>query len=57
MLLTLLWGSCVVVGKCDLLENSTAADCRDTKGFSLFGMCILTVLFPVSILPLKGHHS
>ena len=38
MLLTLLWGSCVVVGKCDLLENSTATDGQDTKGFSLFGM-------------------
>lgn len=38
MLLTLLWGSCVVVGKCDLSENSTAIDSRDTKGFSLLGM-------------------
>uniref|UniRef100_A0A0A9E250 Uncharacterized protein n=1 Tax=Arundo donax TaxID=35708 RepID=A0A0A9E250_ARUDO len=38
MLLTLLWGSCVVVGKCDLSENSTAIDSRDTKGFSLFGI-------------------
>lgn len=38
MLLTLLWGSCVVVGKCDLSENSTAIDSRDTKRFSLFGM-------------------
>jgi hypothetical protein len=37
MLLTLLWGSCVVVGKCDMSENSTATDSQDTKGFSLFG--------------------
>ncbi|PUZ74891.1 hypothetical protein GQ55_1G102500 [Panicum hallii var. hallii] len=42
MLLTLLWGSCVVVGKCDLLENSTTTDCQDTKGFSLFGSGVST---------------
>jgi len=42
MLLTLLWGSCVVVGKCDLLENSTATDGQDTKGFSLFGSGVST---------------
>jgi hypothetical protein len=38
MLLTILWGSCVVVGKCDLSENSTTLDSQDTKAFSLFGM-------------------
>jgi hypothetical protein len=37
MLLTILWGSCVVVGKCDLSENSTTVDSQDTKAFSLFG--------------------
>ncbi|ONK66749.1 uncharacterized protein A4U43_C06F11550 [Asparagus officinalis] len=37
MLLTLLWGTCVVVSKCDLSENSTSVDSQDTKGFSLFG--------------------
>ncbi|KAH7658100.1 EF-hand-containing protein [Dioscorea alata] len=37
MLLTVLWGSCIVVGKCDLSENSTSVDLQDTKGFSLFG--------------------
>ncbi|CAD6251268.1 unnamed protein product [Miscanthus lutarioriparius] len=42
MLLTLLWGSCVVVGKCDLSENSTATDSQDTKGFSLFGSGVST---------------
>uniref|UniRef100_A0A0D3F327 EF-hand domain-containing protein n=1 Tax=Oryza barthii TaxID=65489 RepID=A0A0D3F327_9ORYZ len=42
MLLTLLWGSCVVVGKCDLSENSTAIDSRDTKGFSLLGSGVST---------------
>ncbi|OVA14494.1 EF-hand domain [Macleaya cordata] len=36
MLLTLLWGSCVVLGKCDL-DDSTAIDLQDTKRFSLFG--------------------
>ncbi|CAL5391501.1 unnamed protein product [Camellia sinensis] len=34
MLLTLLWGSCIVVGKCDL-EDTVAKDGEDTKGFSL----------------------
>lgn len=41
MLLTLLWGSCVVVGKCDLSEDSTSIDSQDTKDFSLFGMFLL----------------
>ncbi|XP_020251410.1 uncharacterized protein LOC109828852 [Asparagus officinalis] len=44
MLLTLLWGSCVVVAKCDLSENSTSVDLRDTKRFSLFGSGITTDL-------------
>ncbi|XP_022976461.1 sodium/calcium exchanger NCL-like [Cucurbita maxima] len=34
MLLTLIWGTCVIVGKCDL-EGSVAIDSQDTKGFSL----------------------
>ncbi|KAL6629413.1 hypothetical protein ACP70R_029178 [Stipagrostis hirtigluma subsp. patula] len=59
MLLTLLWGSCVVVGKCDLSENSTAIDSRDTKGFSLFGSGVSTDLptshaariMAISVLP------
>ncbi|KAF0934484.1 hypothetical protein E2562_025561 [Oryza meyeriana var. granulata] len=42
MLLTLLWGSCVVVGKCDLSEDSTAIDSRDTKSFSLLGSGVST---------------
>lgn len=36
MLLTVIWGSCVIVGKCDI-ENSVATDKKDTKGFSLTG--------------------
>jgi hypothetical protein len=59
MLLTLLWGSCVVVGKCDLSENSTAIDSRDTKGFSLLGSGVSTDkqtsyaarIMAISILP------
>jgi len=34
-LLTLLWGTCVVVAKTDLSENSTSIDSQDTKGFNL----------------------
>lgn len=34
MLLTIIWGSCVIVGKCDL-KDSVAQDEQDTKGFSL----------------------
>ncbi|MED6121868.1 hypothetical protein PIB30_034101 [Stylosanthes scabra] len=34
MLLTILWGSCLIVGRCDL-ENSVAIDDKDTKGFNL----------------------
>lgn len=37
MLLTLAWGTCIIVGKCDI-ENSLAIDCKDTKGFSLTGL-------------------
>ncbi|XP_059661461.1 sodium/calcium exchanger NCL-like [Cornus florida] len=35
MLLTVVWGTCVVVGKCDLDQDSIARDGKDTKGFSL----------------------
>ncbi|KAK8913922.1 hypothetical protein KSP39_PZI024396 [Platanthera zijinensis] len=43
-LLTLLWGSCVVVGKCDLSDNSTAVDSQDTHRFSLLGSGVSTDL-------------
>jgi hypothetical protein len=36
-LLTLLWGTCDVVGKCDLGPGHEAVDVTDTKGFSLTG--------------------
>ncbi|RLN24847.1 uncharacterized protein C2845_PM07G38610 [Panicum miliaceum] len=41
-LLTLLWGTCVVVGKCDLGPNGEAVDLTNTKGFSLTGTGITT---------------
>lgn len=36
MLLTIIWGTCIIVGKCDLVD-SIAKDAQDTKGFSLTG--------------------
>ncbi|XP_058100674.1 sodium/calcium exchanger NCL1-like [Magnolia sinica] len=44
MLLTLLWGSCVIVGKCDLLDHSTSIDSQDTKRCSLTGSGVTTDL-------------
>ncbi|TVU22849.1 hypothetical protein EJB05_32569 [Eragrostis curvula] len=41
-LLTLLWGTCVVVGKCDLGPNGNAVDLENTKGWSLTGTGITT---------------
>ncbi|BFG29104.1 hypothetical protein CerSpe_153780 [Prunus speciosa] len=41
LILTLIWGSCVVVGKCDI-QNSFAIDNKDTKGFSLTGSGVST---------------
>lgn len=43
MLLTVIWGTCVVVGKCDI-EDSVARDGKDTKGFSLVGLAPFTLL-------------
>ncbi|XVE86381.1 hypothetical protein DITRI_Ditri18aG0030400 [Diplodiscus trichospermus] len=41
MLLTLTWGSCLVLGKCDL-DSSLSRDPRDTKGMSLTGSGVST---------------
>ncbi|VVA16620.1 PREDICTED: sodium/calcium exchanger [Prunus dulcis] len=41
MLLTVIWGSCILVGKCDI-ENSIAIDNKDTKGLSLTGSGVST---------------
>ncbi|XP_073128700.1 sodium/calcium exchanger NCL [Henckelia pumila] len=58
MLLTLIWGTCVVVGKCDI-ENSIAVDSKNTKGFSLTGSGISTdiwtsyagIVMAISLVP------
>ncbi|KAJ7981797.1 Calcium-binding EF-hand [Quillaja saponaria] len=41
LLLTIIWGTCVIVGKCDL-EGSIAIDTQDTRGFSLTGSGVST---------------
>ncbi|CAK9176568.1 unnamed protein product [Ilex paraguariensis] len=58
MVLTVVWGSCVLVGKCDLV-NSVAQDSQDTKGLSLTGSgvstdiwtCYTARLMVVSVVP------
>ncbi|XP_043689478.1 sodium/calcium exchanger NCL-like [Telopea speciosissima] len=58
MLLTLLWGSCVIVGKCDI-EDSIATDSKDTKRFSLTGSgvttdiwtCYAARILAISVIP------
>ncbi|KAG7988256.1 hypothetical protein I3843_03G178300 [Carya illinoinensis] len=59
MLLTILWGTCLVVGKCDI-ENSVAVAHKDTKIFSLTGSGVSTDIWTsyaarimiISIIPL-----
>ncbi|XP_028785270.1 sodium/calcium exchanger NCL-like [Neltuma alba] len=41
LLLTIIWGTCVIVGKCDI-EDSIAKDSQDTRGFSLTGSGVST---------------
>ncbi|CAN4075569.1 unnamed protein product [Withania somnifera] len=41
MLITVIWGTCCIVGKCDL-EDSVAVDLKDTKGFSFMGSGVST---------------
>ncbi|KAJ0694892.1 putative EF-hand domain, calcium/proton exchanger, sodium/calcium exchanger membrane region [Helianthus annuus] len=58
MLITVIWGACVTVGKCDI-QNSVAVDNHDTKGFSLVGSGVSTdiwtsdsaMIMAVSVLP------
>ncbi|KAK4398338.1 Sodium/calcium exchanger NCL [Sesamum angolense] len=58
MLLTVIWGTCIVVGKCDI-ENHIAIDSQDTKGFSLTGSGISTdiwtsyagIIMAISVVP------
>ena len=40
MLITVIWGTCINVGKCDI-EDSIAVDNKDTKGFNLVGASLL----------------
>ncbi|OMO74858.1 Calcium-binding EF-hand [Corchorus capsularis] len=58
MLLTVIWGSCVVVGRSDL-RDSVAVDGRLTKGFSLTGTgistdiwtCYAARIMAISVIP------
>ncbi|KAJ3679700.1 hypothetical protein LUZ60_017711 [Juncus effusus] len=59
--LTLLWGTCVLVGKCDFNDgNHMSIDMKDTKGLDLFGSGVVTdvetsnmaKIMRISILPL-----
>ena len=48
LLLTIIWGSCVVAGKFDLV-GSFAQDAQDTKGFNLTGTYFKIFFFPLII--------
>ncbi|KAL3821233.1 hypothetical protein ACJIZ3_007138 [Penstemon smallii] len=58
MLITVIWGTCIFVGKCDI-ENHVAIDSQDTKGFSLTGSGISTdiwtsyagIIMAISVIP------
>lgn len=50
MLLTVIWGSCVIVGKCDI-QDSTAKDSQNTKRCSLTGMPSSIYLYICSVYP------
>ncbi|XP_021287617.1 sodium/calcium exchanger NCL [Herrania umbratica] len=58
MLLTVIWGSCVVVGRCDL-RDSVAVDGTITKGFSLtetgvstdIWTCYAASIMAISVIP------
>ncbi|GLT55679.1 hypothetical protein SLA2020_287790 [Shorea laevis] len=58
LLLTVIWGSCVVVGRCDL-RDSVAVDGTNTKGFSLTGTgvsteiwtCHIARIMAISVIP------
>lgn len=60
MLSTVIWGTCVVVGKCDLRESdSVAIDGQNTKGFRLTGTgvstdvwtCYAARIMAISVIP------
>lgn len=56
LLLTIIWGTCVIVGKCDI-EGSIAIDSQDTRGFSLTGMYFLFLLFKLFFKILRVHST
>ncbi|OAY28735.1 sodium/calcium exchanger NCL [Manihot esculenta] len=60
MLLTFIWGSCIVVGKCDLRDTDhVAINGKNTRGFSLTGSgvstdiwtCYAARIMVISVLP------
>lgn len=58
MLLTALWGACLILGRCDLVPHPTngtlvAKDRTLTKGFSLTGT-LLNALLKVSVTPIHS---
>ena len=44
LLLTVIWGTCVVVGKCDIVEY-IAVDAQNTRGFNLTGIYLIIIVF------------
>ncbi|KAK9937913.1 hypothetical protein M0R45_014678 [Rubus argutus] len=58
MLITVVWASCVIIGKCDI-EDNVAINKKDTKGFSLTGSGVSTdqltrysaIIMAVSVIP------
>ncbi|XP_062011529.1 sodium/calcium exchanger NCL-like [Rosa rugosa] len=58
MLISVVWGSCVFIGKCDI-ENNIAVDNKDTKKLSLTGSGVTTdtltsysaIIMAVSVIP------
>ncbi|KAI4322992.1 hypothetical protein L6164_022636 [Bauhinia variegata] len=58
LLLTIIWGVCVIVGKCDL-DDRIAVDTQDTRGYSLTGSGVSTDIWTsyaarimvISVLP------
>ncbi|XWS52141.1 hypothetical protein CRYUN_Cryun11dG0041900 [Craigia yunnanensis] len=58
MLITVIWGSCVIVGRCDL-RDSVAVDETNTKGFSLtetgvstdIWTCYAARIMAISVIP------
>ncbi|OAY78590.1 hypothetical protein ACMD2_17270 [Ananas comosus] len=52
MLLTVLWGFCIVAGKCDLSDNFTSIDSQNEKRFSLFARIMVISVVPFIVVQL-----